>query len=190
MEEAGDPLSDVLQSPQFRLRWSQSRKLRRAFFSQVGLSALNLLSNVGLCHNDIRPPNIALRGDSFCLLDFDSSRMKAAPNEESAFSPLLPEGMRKLPRSMCFSVAQIVLTVFMLSAPKMFGIGDVTAAVSIWKLERDASEIDVEFERWVRVKGGLLLDVVLAFRGAAPWPPALDIDHKKYLTDVLSDLLD
>ena len=193
MEYAGAPLSDLMQSPQFRQRWAQSRTLRRAFFSQVGLSALNLVDYVDLCHNDIRPPNIAFRGDSFCLLDFDFSRSRATPNKESAFTPLLPlsvEDRLESPRSMCFSVAQIVLTVFMLSGPKVFRIGEVTAAVSIWNGERDASEIDVEFERWVQVKGGLLLDFILAFRGATPWPPALDIDDKKYFTAVLSDLLD
>ncbi len=90
---------------------------------------------------------------------------------------------------MCFSVAQIVLTVFMLSGPKVFGIDEVTAAVSIWNGELDTSEINVEFERWVQVKGGLVLDFILAFRGATPWPPALDVDYKKYFTDVFSDLL-
>jgi serine/threonine protein kinase len=111
MEDVGVPLADVMQSPQFRQRWSQSRNLRRAFFSQVGLSALNLVDKVGLCHNDIRPPNIAFRGDSFCLLDFDFARSRAKPNKESAFAPLLPlsledvEGLQtSLAKSMCFSV--------------------------------------------------------------------------------------
>jgi serine/threonine protein kinase len=197
MKDAGAPLTEVMQSPQFRQRWAQSRNLRRAFFSEVGLSALNFVDQLGLCHNDIRPPNIAVRGDSFCLLDFDFARSETVPNEESAFAPLLPlslediDGLQtSLADLMCFSVAQIVLTVFMLSGPKVFGMDEVTSAVSIWKGERDASEIDMDFERWVRVKGGHLLDFILAFRGAAPWPKALEIDYKKYFTDVLSDMLD
>jgi serine/threonine protein kinase len=194
MQDSGTPLSDLMQSPQFRQRWAESQTLRRAFFSQVGLSALNLVDGLGLCHNDIRPPNIAFDGDSFCLIDFDFSRTRTATNEESAFTPLLPSRWEMLsnkePKSMCFTVAQIVLTVFMLDGPKVFGIGEVTAAVSIWRGERDASEIDAEFERWVRVRGGLLLDFILAMRDVAPWPPALATDYKKYFTDVLSDMLD
>jgi hypothetical protein len=193
MQDAGTPLSDLMQSPQFRQRWAESQTLRRAFFSQVGLSALNLVDEMGLCHNDIRPPNIAFDGDSFCLVDFDFSRSLAAPNKESAFAPLLPlrfELLSEEQEATCFTVAQIVLTVFMLGGPKVFGIGEVTAAVSIWKGGRSASEIDKEFERWVRDRGGLLLDFVLAMRDVAPWPLALATDYKKYFTDVVSDLLD
>jgi hypothetical protein len=197
MKDAGAPLSDLMETQQFRQHWAQSRNLRRAFFSQVGLSALNLVRNLRLCHNDIRPPNIAFRDDSFCLLDFDLARGKTRPIEESAFAPSIPlsleddiELKKYKGAQMCFSVAQIVLTVFMLSGPKVFGIGEVTAAVSIWKGERDDSEIDTAFDLWVRSKGGLLLDFILAFRGATAWPPELAIDCKKYFTDVLSDLLD
>jgi serine/threonine protein kinase len=178
---------------EFRQRWVESQTLRRAFFSQVGLSALNLVDELRLCHNDIRPPNIAFDGENFCLVDFDFSRTRAAPNKESAFTPLLPSRLGRLSKqgqSMCFTVAQIVLTVFMLGGPKFFGIGEVTAAVSIWKGERNDSEIDREFERWVQDRGGLLLDFILAMRGVAPWPPALATDYKKYFTDLLSDLLD
>ena len=197
MKDAGAPLSDLIETQQFRQRWAQSRNLRRAFFSQVGLSALNLVLNLRLCHNDIRPPNIAFRDDSFCLLDFDFAHSKTRPIEESAFAPSIPLSLEddiELQKynvvQMGFSVAQIVPTVFMLSGPKVFGICEVTAAVSIWKGERDDSEIDTAFDLWVRSKGGLLLDFILAFRGATAWPPELAIDSEKYFTDVLSDLLD
>jgi hypothetical protein len=178
---------------EFRQRWVESQTLRRAFFSQVGLSALNLVDELRLCHNDIRPPNIAFDGENFCLVDFDFSRTRAAPNKESAFTPLLPSRLGRLSKhgqSMCFIVAQIVLMVFMLGGPKFFGIGEVAAAVSIWKGERNDSEIDKEFERWVQDRGSLLLDFILAMRGVAPWPPALATGYKKYFTDLLSALLD
>ena len=86
MEDVGAPLSQAMQSPQFRQHWAQSASLRRAFFSDIGLSALNLVVEVGLCHNDVRPPNIAFRSDSFCLIDFDFSRRTILSNELSAFA--------------------------------------------------------------------------------------------------------
>jgi hypothetical protein len=61
---------------------------------------------------------------------------------------------------MCFTTAQMVMTVFVLGGPKVFGIVDMDTATSIWNVERDASEIDAEFECWVRVSGSLLLDFI------------------------------
>ena len=90
---------------------------------------------------------------------------------------------------MTFSVAQITLTVFMLSGPNEFDLGAVMNAVSIWTQERKASEIDVEFERWVQGKGGLVLEFVAACRGATEWPSALTSNSKRYLSDVLREML-
>ena len=93
---------------------------------------------------------------------------------------------------MVFSVVQIALTVFVLSAPKIFDLGDVMEAVSVWNQERGASEVDAEFERWVQGKGGLVLEFISAFRGATPWPSALtrsDSDAKSCLSDVLQEML-
>jgi hypothetical protein len=194
MEDVGPPLSQVMQSPRFRQDWARSASLRRAFFSDVGLSALNLVVKVGLCHNDIRPPNIAYRSDSFCLIDFDFSRQGALSNELSAFAPSLStiSALNQCEQMMVFSVAQIALTVFMLSACKVFDLGDVTEAVSTWNQMRGASEVDAEFERWVQGKGGLALEFVSACRGATEWPSALtsgEDDAKRYLSDVLQDML-
>ncbi len=191
MKDVGAPLSEVMESTQFRQRWAQCASLRDAFFSDVGLSALNLVDKLGLCHNDIRPPNIAFNDSRFCLVDFDFSFEKVRCNDLSAFSTS-SRGMLSLdkkPEMMCYSVAQIVLTVFMLSGPTGFELGAVTDAISIWKSERGTSEVDAEFEGWVQGKGCLLLDFVSACRGASPWPAALAADCKKYFSDVLSEML-
>ena len=181
-----------MEDPQFRQRWAQSASLRDAFFSDVGLSALNLVDKLSLCHNDIRPPNIAFDGERFCVVDFDFSRSQVMCNDLSSFSPQIKSGSSLLQRTaqlMCFSVAQIALTVFMLSGSKVYELGAVTAAVSIWEIERGTSDVDADFERWVKGKGGLLLEFVSAFRGEIAWPSALNIDYTKYFADVLSEIL-
>ena len=90
---------------------------------------------------------------------------------------------------MRFSVAQIALTVFMLSVSMVYDLGDVTDTVSIWQKERGTSEVYVDFEHCVQGKGGILLEFVSACRGAIAWPSALDIDDTKYFADVLSEML-
>jgi serine/threonine protein kinase len=198
MTDVGAALTHFMRSPHFRQRWARSRSLRRAFFADIGLSALNLVDNMDFCHNDIRPPNIALRGESFCLLDFDFARRDVMSNKDSAFAPPLPFNLKDINETvslvvsmMCFSVAQIILTVFMLSGPKAFDIAEVTAAVSVWTQERDpASQVDADFERWALSRGGLALEFISAFRDAIPWPSGLVVDHKKYFIDVLAELLD
>ena len=191
MEDVGEPLSVVMQSQQFRQRWARSASLRQAFLADVGLSALNLVERLDLCHNDIRPPNIAFRGDRFCLVDFDFSRRRISSNDLSAFSPSLIE-VSLLDRNeqlMTFSVAQIALTAFLLSGPKVFDLGAVSESVSVWSQERRASEVDTEFERWVQGRGGRVLEFISACRGAVPWPAALTSDPMGYLSDVLRDML-
>jgi hypothetical protein len=124
MDDVGLPLTDATKSPEFRRRWAQYPELRRAFLEDVGLSALNLVARAGLCHNDIRSPNIARDGDRFCLIDFDFACLFARTAMGSAFAPELPTnffGKSMYDNGalmMCFSVAQIALTVFMLSGPK------------------------------------------------------------------------
>jgi serine/threonine protein kinase len=196
MHDVGPPLTKAIKSPEFRRRWAQSPDLRRAFFEDVGLSALNLPERVLLCHNDIRPPNITYDGDRFCLIDFDFACGFVRPAIGSAFAPELPTNFvgkilfNDVAQMMCFSVAQIALTIFMLSGPRAFALDRVTEATSVWTRERDASsEVDAEFDRWVRGRGGLALEFVEAFRGAVPWPPALAADPKRYFSEVLAELL-
>ena len=191
MKDMGEPLSYLMEKQHFRQRWSHSAVLRRAFLIQIGFSALNLVDKLLLCHNDIRPPNIAVSGESFSLIDFDLSRLNVREGAVSAFVPLLP-GMPDFPgKSMCFSVAQIILSVFMLSSPTAFSLSDVTRAVSVWQVSRDkSSNVDCEFEAWVQGRGGVLLEFVEDVRGSAAWPPELWADSKGFCTAVLECLLE
>ena len=191
MKDMGEPLSYLMEKQHFRQRWSHSAVLRRAFLIQIGFSALNLVDKLLLCHNDIRPPNIAVSGESFSLIDFDLSRLNVREGAVSAFVPLLP-GMPDFPgKSMCFSVAQIILSVFMLSSPTAFSLSDVTRAVSVWQVSRDkSSDVDCEFEAWVQGRGGVLLEFVEDVRGSAAWPPELWADSKGFCTAVLECLLE
>ncbi len=50
-----------------------------AFFEDVGQSALNLVEKLELCHNYIRPTNITVRENRFCLIDYDNCRDATAP---------------------------------------------------------------------------------------------------------------
>jgi serine/threonine protein kinase len=191
MEDVGEPLSVVMRSQQFRQQWTQSASLRRAFYTDVGLSALNLVAKLGLCHNDIRPPNIAFRSDSFCLIDFDFSRGRILSNDLSAFSPSLSafSSRNRVDQMMIFSVAQIALTVFLLSGSTVFDLDAVTKSVSIWNKERCDSKVDKEFERWVQGKSGRVQEFISACRGATPLPSALAGDSISYLSDVLQQML-
>jgi hypothetical protein len=97
-------------------------------------------------------PNICVVGDDFFLIDFDMSRTDVSMAVISAFVPNLSSTDTFVPnlsstdivnvqaaQMMCFSFAQIVLTVFMLISPIVFSVDDseVTEAVSVWKAERD-----------------------------------------------------
>ena len=87
---------------------------------------------------------------------------------------------------MCSSTAQIILTVFMLSAERAPTLLAVTGAVSIWSKERDGeSAVDAEFQRWAVGRGGALLAFVSAVRGEKGWPVALKADQKQYCVEVL-----
>jgi hypothetical protein len=71
MRNVGTSLALLIENVEFRSNWKHNIWLRQRFAYDIGLSALNLITNFHLCHNDIRPPNIAVKGDSFCLIDFD-----------------------------------------------------------------------------------------------------------------------
>ena len=104
---------------------------RAAFLTQVGLSALNLVDKVSLCHYDIRLPNIAVRNGRFCLVDFDFVHPSVLFQQRSAFSPPLKTGAtrwRTFEMEMCYSVSQIAVNVFILCAPTQFNFDDVKSA--------------------------------------------------------------
>ena len=198
MHDAGDTLLDLVYRPDsaYRLEWQRSPRWRAAFLSQVGLSAINLVGEVALCHNDIRLPNIAVRDGRFCMIDFDFSSTSVLFQPRSAFSPPLKSlGMHWSPDalSMCYSVAQIAVNVFILSAPTQFSFADVTAAESLWSDVRDeASPVDSELQAWVDGRGGPLPSFVAAVRaacGTTEEVPLFPADLKGYFADVLRRML-
>ena len=198
MHDAGDTLLDLVYRPDsaYRLEWQRSPRWRAAFLSQVGLSAINLVGEVALCHNDIRLPNIAVRDGRFCMIDFDFSSTSVLFQPRSAFSPPLKSlGMHWSPvaLAMCYSVAQIAVNVFILSAPTQFSFADVTAAESLWSDVRDeASPVDSEFQAWVDGRGGPLPSFVAAVRaacGTTEEVPLFPADLKGYFADVLRRML-
>jgi hypothetical protein len=163
MRDMGDTLQDILRGSQseFGARWRRDPALRDAFRRDIGLTALNLVSQSDYCHNDIRPPNIAysLSDNRFCLLDFDMSRTHIQFQEDSVFSPNMVAAASwkiKNERMMCYSVAQIAVNVFILDSTDLLSADEVsTAAKSIWSTVRDGSPVDVEFEAWAEAKGVL-----------------------------------
>ena len=195
MDDVGTPLSRDLLLAEFRQQWSQSRNLRVSFFEDVCLSALNLVEMAGLCHNDIRPPNIAVRGDRFCLVDFDLARRGVVEQPGSAFSPEL-QGFSLLDSMlpalmMCYSTAQIIVTAYMLRTTKPRRLSEVTEATSIWTREREASSaVDAEFQLWARARGPPLLSFVAAVRGEEEWPAEVTTDPKGYCCEVLQCALE
>jgi hypothetical protein len=161
MHDMGETLYDLVYTAcsEFRSRWQKSPALRANFFTRVGMSALNLVWRCELCHNDIRLPNIALRGDSFALIDFDMARASLQLQPNSAFSPplQLDTQFRVFEGEFCYSVAQIAVNVFILDAPRLLQLSDVHEATCIWKPERTkSSHVDCAFEDWVINKGSVL----------------------------------
>ena len=199
MRDVGESLLDLLmrEGSTMRDQWRQSAVLRAAFFAQVGLSALNLVLQTGCCHNDLRPPNIAVQDGSFCIVDFDLSSATGCYNmDNGAFTPHLEANWnRKLTEQhMCFSVAQLALCAFMLSTPVT--LGAVAKARSIWLKERDpTSAVDSEFELWARSCGQPFLSFVDAVRRACSAEPDRNValfpsrDLTRYLVCVLRCML-
>ncbi len=201
MYDAGDTLYDLVycSDSQYRLEWQQSIALRSAFLTQVGLSALNFVDKVKLCHNDIRLPNIAVSNGRFCLIDFDFSLVSVTIQLGSAFSPPLTASSmiwREGEAEMYYSVAQIAVNVFILCAPTQFSMGVVTKAVSIWSEKRNkASLVDSQFQAWVEEKGEPLMGFVTAVRAACDPKRVTELvrrlpdDFKGYLIGVLRRML-
>jgi hypothetical protein len=162
MFDMGPTLAKVIRDESFKAKWSGDAYLRSAFFIDVGQSALNLVVRLGLCHNDIRPSNIAVKGDRFCLIDFDNCR--GVPSFRS--SPVLKGLTDKKEGNMMMSVAQIALVVF-----KVEFVGCPVKV--IWnKWIRGESKVlsskesvhNTVFENWVSKK--LLQDVFTSSRAA------------------------
>jgi hypothetical protein len=61
MRDMGRSLRQAIRDPDFRFSWLSNQELRKKFLVEVGMSALNLVRNCKLCHNDIRVSNICVR---------------------------------------------------------------------------------------------------------------------------------
>ena len=200
MRDMGPTLCDLLQGPQstFREDWKNSKEMRDSFLTDVGFTALNLSEMFTICHNDIRPPNIAFSNNRFCLLDFDFSNTRIVNQPNSSFSPeLSTAGLAWSVREliMCYSVAQIAVNVFMLSSPEEFTLDEVSKARLIWlhpaardpslyegapkvqrwlrasSSDRAVARVDGAFERWVRSRGEPLRGFVALVRDTCTPPP-------------------
>jgi hypothetical protein len=145
MKDTGPTLHSLMLDAGFKDFWSRSA-VREAFFQDVGQSALNL-EKLNLCHNDIRPPNITVKDDRFCLIDFDNCRQSPVFKNSPVIKLL---GVESNSKRMMFSVAQIGIVVFKIS---MLDVehGKVFRQVNQW-LEGKGQEIPDKFETWVRAK--------------------------------------
>ena len=162
-------LAELLSYDSLRMKWKVAA-MRKAFFSVVGISALNLVYLVGLCHNDIRPTDILAKDDSFCLIDFGMSRSFFVNQKRSVvfLYQIISSGWVDTGEMMVFTVAQIAVTVFILSANKKYTVDGRRSAVlrmsaksSIWNTERNSSHIDVAFPKWALSKGPLVFVITL-----------------------------
>ena len=193
MNDMGQPLDGLLSDDSFRLKWKTSAAMRKAFFSDIGISALNLVDFASLCHNDIRPANIVVKYDSFCLIDFDMSRRYVVNQKRSVvFSPkIISSGWVKKEKMMFFTVAQIAVTVFILSADKKYTVENVSKS-TIWNTERSRSYIDVSFQKWVYSKGPLVSEFIEAVRESGTTKvrtKTFPIDYKQHFVNVLDQML-
>jgi hypothetical protein len=109
----GPSLHDIMEVPSeaaaLREEWSKNPGVRRNFFTDIGLSALNLIETTPWAHNDIRLPNITWNSKhkSFCLIDFDNCTEQVVKcNILGGIDPSTQVGL------MIFTVVQIALVVW------------------------------------------------------------------------------
>jgi serine/threonine protein kinase len=145
MKDTGPTLHSLMLDAGFKDFWSRLA-VREAFFQHVGQSALNL-ETLNLCHNDIRPPNITVKDDRFCLIDFDNCRQSPVFKNSPVMKSL---GVESNSKRMMFSVAQIGIVVFKISMLNEEH-GNVFRQVNQW-LQGKGQEIPDKFETWVRAK--------------------------------------
>jgi hypothetical protein len=145
MKDTGPTLYSLMLDAGFKDFWSRLA-VREAFFQHVGQSALNL-ETLNLCHNDIRPPNITVKDDRFCLIDFDNCRQSPVFKNSPVMKSL---GVESNSKRMMFSVAQIGIVVFKISM-LIEEHGNVFRQVNQW-LQGKGQEIPDKFETWVRAK--------------------------------------
>ena len=186
MRDAGPSLDNQVGTEQFQARWKRRRELRSRFAADIGESALNLVTDLGLCHNDIRTPNIALRGESFCLLDFDLSRRSVAVEESRVarrFKTVMSPDSK-----MMYTIAQIALVVFEIEChPSQPQVSNVR---KYWLYESDLSRTKPAikgFETWLESKGR---EVEHVFTEEAEGSRTSLLPNKAYFLRVLNAILE
>ena len=126
MVDTGPTLARAIKDQEFRRLWEDDPSLRHAFHADVGQSALNL-EQLHLCHNDIRPSSITVRGGRFCLIDFDCASDRPALR----YSPVLRRIDGGATRMRALAVAQIGLVVYHVEharSPEAHGLRRPTAS--------------------------------------------------------------
>ena len=183
MRDMGISVSEEINNNNLQVRWRINQQLRRTFAKDVGESALNLVDSMNLCHNDIRAPNImiSVKGDSFCLIDFDMSSTSVSQPTARVLKHIDPVSSK--PALMMFSIAQIALVVFQLDSNSTNV--DVSDVRSFWLEENpQGKQWDLAiFEDWVKSKGPLVQAVF------SDMPPAVSIVSKTNFLRVIDALV-
>ena len=181
MWDVGTSMWEEIKSNNLQARWRSSPQLRRNFASDVGESALNLVVATHKCHNDIRLPNIAVKGNSFCLIDFDLSAATVMQHRARFLKHFKSKSSKTA--MMMFSIAQIALVVFQVDcSPTPV---DVVNVSKFW-FEGDPGnkKLDLSvFEGWVKSKGALLEAVF------SDLPPASLIQSKDEFMGIIDAIV-
>ena len=158
MRNVGVSLALLIQETEFREKW-KNLKLRRNFAYDIGYSALNLVTRFERCHNDIRLQNIAMRDDSFCLVDFDMcSECLLSTCTTSRVVKLIPNAIEKEKfMKMIFTVSQIALVVFTIETQTL--PADLSLLTRYWLTNESIEKppnASVRLEQWACSKGPLV----------------------------------
>ena len=181
MRDVGLSLAVYVGNSAFKTRWIENLHLRQNFFFDVGHSALILIEKLQLCHNDIRLPNIALKENSFCLLDFDlCSTNLPASSTESPLVCQVPMSLKDTDKyqKMMFTVGQIALVVFTIErGPTPKDLSDLTRYwLTNAKLKKNIYFTDLK--NWAISKGRL----VEGMFSESPLPLDTKIDEQYFLS--------
>jgi hypothetical protein len=160
MRDMGPSLAHVMHQKAFQEAW-KTQAMRQNFYKDVAQSALNLVADLGLSHNDIRPPNIAVKDCSFCLIDFDLARANV-PHGGTARVLNRYELKSADSAQMMYTTAQIALVVFELEMrPTSSELSTVT---KYWLGRSNESQRNfLKFGKWLHLKGPLVRDIFSEF---------------------------
>jgi hypothetical protein len=113
MRDVGTSLAVMSAHDGFLDKWKSRVDFRRKFKYDIGISALNLVEDLILCHNDIRLSNIAIQDDSFCLIGFDKCRSDVPIRSKNSLVLRRYDGP-SIQCNMMYTIAQIGVVVFAL----------------------------------------------------------------------------